>query len=147
MLTSYANEIEQIAQAIYSTMLGIDTYRLEDPFNPCENSIVTTIEIHGDWKGTVVLGMSPELAQAAAAAMFRIASEEVTLEDRQDVGTELINMVGGNFKSLLPGPHTLSLPQRANSTLFSSDAIFGELSDDLSLISEHGPLRVCVFAK
>ena len=35
---------------------------------------------------------------------------DVTEVDQQDVASELVNMIGGNLKSLLPGPSFLSLP-------------------------------------
>ena len=44
--------------------------------------------------------------------MLQLApAEELADEDVDDVLRELANILGGNVKSLLPGPSTLGLPQ------------------------------------
>src|SRR6478609_7872905 len=100
--------IDQIAQGVFQTMLEIELFRSEGDF--CDHGLTATIQIDGAWSGNVALIFSPDLARAAASRMLKLAPEEVTTTDEEEVAAELANMIGGNFKSLLPSPSTLSLP-------------------------------------
>jgi chemotaxis protein CheX len=46
----------------------------------------------------------------AAAAMFGLSAVELTDAEVTDAVGELTNIIGGNIKSLLPGPSRLSMP-------------------------------------
>jgi chemotaxis protein CheX len=67
-----------------------------------------SVEIHGEWDGAVTLEMSPAAARNAARTMLTL--DEVDHEDVLDALGELVNMIGGNIKSLLPSGSTLGLP-------------------------------------
>jgi chemotaxis protein CheX len=71
--------------------------------------VQASVEIHGDWTGTVTLEMTPETAETAARTMLLLDS--VAEEDVTDALGELVNMIGGNIKSLLPSGSTLGLPR------------------------------------
>lgn len=111
MDSAYSDALEQIAQSVFATMLDMETFRTDRVacFEP--GSVLSTVHIHGAFNGDVSLEFDPDMARASAAAMFRLHQEEVTLEDMHDMATELANMIGGNFKSLVPGPSSLSLPR------------------------------------
>jgi chemotaxis protein CheX len=81
--------------------------RIEDP-GPL--SVVASISMTGAWDGHVVVGMSESAAHAVAAAMLALELEDVTDADVLDAAGELVNVVGGQVKSLLPQPCQLSLP-------------------------------------
>jgi chemotaxis protein CheX len=103
------------------------------------------VQISGAWTGSVMLGMSPEVASAAAGVMFKISATECTDIDRQEVAAELANMIGGNIKSLLPGPSFLSLP----TIMFGSNVdqmLDVELIEQSVFISKEGPIQVRLFA-
>lgn len=81
-----------------------------------------TTTVSGAWRGTVSVQLSAEAAQRAAALMVGVAAA-TTVEVADAVG-ELANMVGGNVKSLMPDPSSLSLPVvRAGTITPPSDAI------------------------
>jgi chemotaxis protein CheX len=67
-----------------------------------------SVQIRGDWDGAVTLEMSPAAALTAARTM--LTAEEVEHEDVLDALGELVNMIGGNIKSLLPSGSALGLP-------------------------------------
>ena len=54
--------------------------------------------------------VAPALCKTVCYGDAELAATEVTVADQQDVASELVNMIGGNLKSLLPGPSFLSLP-------------------------------------
>lgn len=147
MTTTYDNVIEQIVQSVFSTMLEIDLLRAEEVTSPDDDSLLVTIPIAGQWMGNVVLELSPNVATEAAAAMLRIPVAEVTETDRREVAAELVNMVGGNLKSMLPAPSYLSLPTILSGRDIGVCVHDAELIDDVALTSSFGPIRVKVYAQ
>lgn len=73
-------------------------------------STVGAIQITGAWNGAVMLDCSTEVAKRAAAAMFSTLPETVSKQDMQEAVAELVNIMGGNLKALLPEKCFLSLP-------------------------------------
>jgi chemotaxis protein CheX len=81
--------------------------RIEDP-GPL--NVVASISMTGSWDGHVVVSMSEAAALAVAAAMLALELDDVTDADILDAAGELVNVVGGQVKSILPQPCQLSLP-------------------------------------
>ncbi len=48
-----------------------------------------------------------------ASALFEMPVDEVTQDEVGDALGELVNVLGGNVKSVLPAPSTMSLPRIA----------------------------------
>ena len=71
------------------------------------------IRVVGEWSGVITLEMSDEAAETAARVLETAATDEVAPEEVADAVGELVNIIGGNIKSLLPTPSTLSLPEVA----------------------------------
>ena len=70
-----------------------------------------TVSITGGWQGHVVISVTPSCAALIAAAFLELEDPaDASDGDVTDSLGELINMVGGNVKSLAPGPSALSLP-------------------------------------
>ncbi len=148
MSTAYdSTAVEQIVQSVFSTMLQIDL----TPAAPLEQAdadqLVTTIQITGEWAGGVVLGLSPQLARESAAAMLQVPANEVTEADQRDVAAELVNMIGGNLKSLLPGPSCLSLPTIVSGHDVGVQFHHTRQVDQVVLEAPVGALSVRVFQK
>lgn len=72
--------------------------------------IAATVDISGEWNGTACLSCSIAAGRRAASVMFEMDDEELTAAEISDAIGELINVVGGNIKGLLPSPSALSLP-------------------------------------
>ena len=66
--------------------------------------------ISGEWNGTVCVSCSQLAARHATSAMFGMEDDELTADEINDAVGELVNVVGGNIKSLVPGPSVLGLP-------------------------------------
>lgn len=111
MDSAYSDALEQIAQSVFATMLDMEMFRTDGAACFESGSVSSAVSIHGAFNGDVGLGFDSNMARASAAAMFRLRPEDVTVEDMHDMATELANMIGGNFKSLVPGPSSLSLPR------------------------------------
>lgn len=147
MHTMYDSVIEQIVQGIYLTMLGKELVRVEDQAPSDNESLLATIQISGQWMGSVVLALSPDVARGSAMSLMNISDEEVTDADLIDTAAELVNMVGGNLKSLLPGPSFLSLPAVVSGSDFGLRLHDAQLIDDVQMACECGVLRIRLYVK
>ena len=145
MDTTYDCQIEQIVQSIFTSMLGMEVSRNNDNPSDCQEVVLGTIQITGAKSASVVLGVSAEVARAAAASMLQLSSQDVTQDDERDVVAELTNMIGGNLKGLLPGPLYLSLPTVVAGRDLGLQVPGAELVDDVWLQCEAGALRVRLF--
>jgi chemotaxis protein CheX len=100
-----------IAGQIWNAYLGADAenplVRSEERGSP---EVVASISVTGSWDGHVVVGCSEVAAISIAATMLDLDPDDVTPADILDAAGELVNVVGGNVKSLLPQPSLLSLP-------------------------------------
>ncbi|WP_432992964.1 chemotaxis protein CheX [Dactylosporangium sp. CA-233914] len=73
--------------------------------------VIAGVAIAGAWHGHVVLRCRLDAAAAMAAAMLELQPGNVRLEDIVDAAGELMNIIAGNVKSLLPQPSVVALPQ------------------------------------
>ncbi len=69
-----------------------------------------SVAISGIWEGSVVMCVPSSLAAACGALMYGRSAADLTRDEVYDSWGELVNMVGGNVKALLPAPTRLSLP-------------------------------------
>jgi len=101
--------VSELTRLVWSTMLGLDVEDRDAPGD--DGEITTSVDIRGAWEGTVSITFDRALARRLAAAMFACAEGETTPAEVTDALGELVNMVGGNVKGLLPGPCQLSVPR------------------------------------
>jgi CheY-specific phosphatase CheX len=126
------DEMYQIVSTIWEAAIGLQI-RPELPAageTPLR-STAACIQITGAWNGAILLDCPVEVAQLAACSMFNTVPEKVNVADMQDAVAELVNMIGGNFKALLPETCYLSLPSVVEggdySTRVPGSAIAGRL--------------------
>ena len=105
-------EISEITRSVWETVLELEVRRSDSFQLQGHDRLITgCVQITGDWKGAVILDCSVNMAKEAAKIMLSIENdEEVNIEDTQDALAELVNILGGNIKSLFPGTCNLSLP-------------------------------------
>jgi chemotaxis protein CheX len=105
----FENEIKEYVEFAWSTLdLKISPAK-QFPENS-KKTITANIQINGEWLGIVALKIEHALAKQLAVKMFSIDKAEVTDEEVNDAVSEMINIIGGNIKSILPQPNKLSLP-------------------------------------
>ncbi len=104
-------EILQLAGIIWESTLGLP---IEPDFPGTignrPRSTAACIHITGAWNGAIMLDCPIEVARRAASIMFSTEPQQTTISDLQDAIAELVNIVGGNIKALLPETCFLSLP-------------------------------------
>lgn len=140
------SEVRSSIETIWTSVLGLDV----NPGRPVtmgggEPDLLTgCVQITGAWRGAVTLDCSSDLAREAAAIMFGIEPRQVDQEQIQDAIGELTNMIGGNFKSLLPEPCQLSLPAVTEGTDYAFRVLDCRQVLRLSFACNDAPFQVTV---
>jgi chemotaxis protein CheX len=101
-------DLHAIAGDLWASYLG------DDPLPSVPGLLVpevsATVSIVGEWNGLVVVGTSARGARLVGSVLLEIDDSELSEGDVNDAFGELVNIIGGNVKSVLPGPSSLSLP-------------------------------------
>jgi chemotaxis protein CheX len=102
------DDVQAVVEEVWTTFLGA-----EEPLLPAMGLELATgwsaaVTITGEWEGMVSVEVPTGMAEEVTRRMLGVADTED--EDVADAVGELVNMIGGNVKSLMPGPSVLSLP-------------------------------------
>src|ERR1035441_935126 len=104
----------KIIQDTWASTLG---FHIDCPVSaelPAIRGLTVCVRISGAWNGEVRLHCPLPLARLVAAAIFQVDADKADNDEILDALSELIHIVGGNLKALLPQPVTLSLPSLDN---------------------------------
>jgi len=141
-------EIYQITATIWEAALGL---RIgpgsPDSIGNHARSTAACIQITGAWNGAILLGCPAELSRLAASIMFSSDAAKVTIADLQDAVAELVNMIGGNFKALLPETCYLSLPSVVEGGDYSARVPGSTLLGRVPFICEGHVVSITVLEK
>lgn len=101
-------DVHMVIEEVWGTFLGT-----EDPLLPAapgelEAGWSAAVTVSGAWEGMISIEVPTVMAEEVTRRM--LAVDETPDEDVADAVGELVNMIGGNIKSLMPGPSVLSLP-------------------------------------
>jgi chemotaxis protein CheX len=140
------DEIVAITRDVWESFTGRTIELADDQVRPDGGDItVGCVTVTGEWQGSVLLTCPAQLARMAASAMFDLPAAQLDDEQVADALGELTNMIGGNIKSLIPGPSRLSMPTvtvGASSTVPMPGAA---LLSTVSLACEGLPMTVSVW--
>ena len=98
------------AEEIWESYFGGEQPEFVSEDQAPTTGVSASVSIVGPWNGVVVVSTTVVGADQVAAALLGMTVEEVEPGDVDDAIGELVNIVGGNVKSVLPGPSSLSLP-------------------------------------
>lgn len=119
-----AETVSSVAAEVWSAMVGIDEVLLPtgDPA-PVLDGVSAWVTVTGPWTGAVVLTCGSAGTDDLTRAVLQLGPDEDPLaEDVDDVLRELANILGGNVKSLLPGPSALGLPETGTPPAAGADS-------------------------
>lgn len=104
-----AADVQTIANDVWTSFLAPGSDPVGEVPAPLSGTdlVVGSVAIHGAWQGRVTLELAGATAQSIATVMLDGSAGP---EDVVDAVGELVNMIGGNVKSLMPAPSTLGLP-------------------------------------
>ena len=105
-------DVQQVVQDVIQSILGLEIVGTPETQLEAFDDLQQTacVQITGAWQGAVVMYTTKPFACRAAAHVFDTAADAVSVSDVHDSLAELINMIGGNIKTLLPSPSIMSLP-------------------------------------
>lgn len=104
---------ETFHKIIQDTWASTLEFQIYDPLtadSSGEGEIAVCVRISGNWNGEVCLRCPLPLGRLVAAAIFQVEGDSASHDEIVDALSELIHIVGGNLKALLPQPVTVSLP-------------------------------------
>lgn len=102
--------IEQLVTDVCINMLGLTTSTEYEAGRSHATDRIAAIHISGDWEALVEVHFTESAAGMFAANMFAKEPAELTEDDIRDAAGEIVNMLGGNLKGMIPGESNLSLP-------------------------------------
>ncbi len=145
-----AEDVQAVTEDVWLALVGDDEVLVPRPVPPGSPFDATgvwsaAVTVTGGWHGVVTVELHEDVARRLTARMLALPESEVADGDVADAVGELVNMVGGNVKSMMPGPSDLSLPAvAAGRAAFASDVV--EVCR-LDVSWRGGPVRVCIHAR
>ena len=102
------NDVQMVVDEVWSSFLGTDEPLLPGAPTGLDVGWSAAITVSGEWHGSISIELTTGTAEEVTRRMLGVT--DAVDEDVADAVGELVNMIGGNVKSLMPGPSALSLP-------------------------------------
>lgn len=104
-------DVTQIIVDVWKTVLSLDLNpSIVDKEFDYRQALLASISIQGAWNGMISLRVSAEHAKNIASFIFEKEQQALEQDEIVDAIAEMVNIVGGNIKAILPTPSTLGLP-------------------------------------
>jgi chemotaxis protein CheX len=139
-----AEDIGDVTRQVWESVLDIEAFPSPGSAAAVTLGVSSCVQILGGWNGVVNLSMPSELATLIATTMFDLPAADLSDDEVDDAVGEMANMIGGNVKSLLPGPSQLSMPAVTVGTAHFPGA---EVVDHLEFVVEGHPFTVTVLER
>ncbi len=134
----YQTYLSNIVVDVFRTMLNLEVEPQGDGDITAAGSVTAAVHFAGEWRGAVLLQLSPELACVLCARLIRVGSPPLYDDNVRDAVGELANMVGGNLKSILPFRVALSMPTVVEGSNYALRVCGGNLATIVRFSSTHG---------
>jgi chemotaxis protein CheX len=139
-------EILGITRDVWESFTGTTIEPADGQARPDGGDVtVGRVTVTGEWQASVLLACPARLARMAASAMFDLPAAQLDDDQVADALGELTNMIGGNIKSLIPGPSRLSMPTVTVGPSATVPTPGAALLSTVSLACEGLPLTVSVW--
>ncbi len=132
----------QIVEDTWVSTLGLHVEPTSFSPTAMSEAITVCVKISGAWDGELRVYCPPQLARLSAAAIFQLDADKLGGSDISDALSELVHIVGGNLKALLPQPVTLSLPTLAGATDWTQTTPQWRTACRLALTCEGHPFLI-----
>jgi hypothetical protein len=132
----------KIIQDTWTSTLGFLVDRPASEEYTAAGEFTVCVKVSGAWDGEVRLHCPPSLARLIAAVIFQVEADKAESDEILDALSELIHIIGGNLKALLPQPVILSLPSLLDPTDWKLTTPQWQMVSRLTLMSEGHPFVV-----
>jgi len=102
--------VVEIVESIFATMMEIDVFVSNSPLCLTGDRMTATVYLEGEWNGAVSLECNQAQACQFAGRFLSTDPPEAVDDDVRDALGELVNMIGGNIKSIMAKDIRLSMP-------------------------------------
>jgi chemotaxis protein CheX len=128
--TPVMDDVWHVVEAVWESLLGVWPAPAE-PVGVEEDWLSAVVTVDGDWRGAVSLSCPFRTAQHMSRTMLDVAGDEPDpdLDDIEDAMREVVNVIGGNVKALVPGGRSLGLPV----LVVGRPAVDGDLAGELHI--------------
>jgi chemotaxis protein CheX len=110
-MTVETEDLEQIVQMVWETLLDMPVYAGLPEQADDSRSAGAQVKIGGASEGWVRLECSPALGRRITARLLMTSEDDLDQASVDDALRELVNIIGGNIKALLPEPSRLGIPE------------------------------------
>jgi chemotaxis protein CheX len=140
------NELTKIVESVFATMVNLEVHAYETPWFPNGDHLTAVLHMAGDWNGAVLLKCDRRQACRFAGRFLSLDPPSVVDDDVRDVLGELVNMIGGNVKCVLPPGMQLSMPSVVDGSDYCLRVCGTMVRDRLAFQSAEGPIWVTILA-
>jgi chemotaxis protein CheX len=138
------DDLAQIVESVFQSMLNLDVSWSELPWVASEDRLTAAVHMAGDWNGAVLLECDRNQA-CRFAGRFLSSDPPLEVDDVvRDMLGELVNMIGGNLKSVLARGLGLSMPSVVDGSDYSLRFCRAKVHERIALECEEGPFWVTV---
>jgi chemotaxis protein CheX len=132
-----------VVEVVWGSLLGTCPSPVE-PLVVGPDWVSAVVTLDGSWRGSVAFSCPPRTADHVARTMLELAAAEPDPdpEDVEDAVREVVNVLGGNVKALLPGGRSLGLP----TVVLGPPRVAGELAGALDIGWPGHVARVAVWS-
>lgn len=139
---AYETEITQIVEDVFLTMLHSAVEPGSPAWEPPPGTITAAIFFAGSWRGAVIVEAAEDLAMQWASQLMGIPMPDSIDDDVRDTMGELVNMVAGNLKSVVPHGVAISIPSVVQGRQYSMRVCGGNLVNRQAFLCLGGPFWV-----
>jgi chemotaxis protein CheX len=148
------NELAQIVESVFETMLSLEVHEAETPWFPGPDRLTSAVQLTGEWTGAVLLECDREQSRRFAARFLSIdlrgdlpGDPPVAVDDVvRDVLGELANMIGGNLKCILVPGIRLSMPSVVDGSDYAKRLGGAEVRERLAFQYDESTFWITVLA-
>jgi len=108
-LDEFQADIYQFAEGVFLSMLGLYVQPSDAPL-PSSEIVTAAVYFAGPWKGAVLLQCDPREACDFTSRLMGLPMSSEFDDDVRDAMGEIVNILGGNLKPILPHGVALSMP-------------------------------------
>jgi chemotaxis protein CheX len=102
--------VVEIVESIFATMMEIEVFVSGSPLCLAGDRMTATVYLEGEWNGAVSLECNRVQACQFAGRFLSTDAPDAVDDDVRDALGELVNMIGGNIKSVMTKDIRLSMP-------------------------------------
>jgi len=141
-LESYRAGIADTTVSVFQTMTGVSVEQMENGPDRVAAGYTAAIYYAGEWKGALLLECSAEQAFGWISRQIDVPEDTVEAGDVRDGLGELVNVLAGNLKPLLPRGVGLSMPSVVEGSDYALHLCGGNLFERLHFSDGLAPFRV-----